>query len=169
MKNYKFPGMKRIILTLAVSVMVVITASSQGNSNREKLNTYKIGFFTKKLNLTASEAQKFWPVYNEYQGEKIKLQTERLGLIRTFNQGESAMSDEQILRLGDRLVESQVKETEMAVKFHEMLKQVLPPAKVIRFYQAENQFRVFLLKELQNRQQQNRPLRDNDPADLPDL
>lgn len=168
MKNYKFPVMRTMILTLAISFMAVLTARSQGNQNREKLNAYKIGFFTKKLNLTASEAQKFWPVYNDYQGEKIKLQTERLGLMRTFNQGESTMSDEQILKLGDRLVESQVKETEMAVRFHEMLKQVLPPAKVIRFYQAENQFRVFLLNELQNRQQ-NRPMRDNDPADLPDL
>lgn len=161
--------MKRTILVLAFSVFVILTASPQNNANREKLNAYKIGFFTKKLNLTSSEAQKFWPVYNEYQAEKIKLQTERLGLIRTFNQGESTMSDEQILRLSDRLVESQVKETEMAVKFHGMLKQVLPPAKVIRYYQAENQFRVFLLNELQNRQQQNRPLRDTDPADLPDL
>lgn len=161
--------MKRTILIPALFFFVLLTAAPQNNANREKLNAYKIGFFTKKLSLTSSEAQKFWPVYNEYQEEKIKLQTERLGLIRMFNQGESTMSDEQILRLGDRLVEAQVKETEMSVKFHEMLKQVLPPAKVIRFYQAENQFRVFLLNELQNRQQQNRPLRDNDPADLPDL
>jgi len=32
----------------------------------KKLNEIKVGFFTEKLDLTSSEAEKFWPVYNEY-------------------------------------------------------------------------------------------------------
>ena len=54
------------------------------NPNLEKLNTYKIGFFTKKLNLTSSEAEKFWPVYNEYQKQKNQIQLEKIKLIQKF-------------------------------------------------------------------------------------
>jgi hypothetical protein len=29
----------------------------------------KIAFFTKRLNLTPGETEKFWPLYNEYRNE----------------------------------------------------------------------------------------------------
>jgi len=32
---------------------------------RERLESYRIQFITKKLNLSPAEAEKFWPVYNE--------------------------------------------------------------------------------------------------------
>jgi hypothetical protein len=32
---------------------------------RERLESFRIQFITKKLNLTPAEAEKFWPVYNE--------------------------------------------------------------------------------------------------------
>ena len=63
MNIYKFEAMKRIIIFLIIiSVFPVIRSSAQ-NPNLEKLNNYKIGFFTKKLNLTSEEAEKFWPIY----------------------------------------------------------------------------------------------------------
>ena len=55
--------------------------------------------------------------------------------------------------IGDKLVSSIVQESTLAVSFHKKLKEVLPPEKVIRFYQAENQYKVQLLNELQGRQQ----------------
>ena len=59
------------------------------NPNLEKFSTYKIGFFTKKMNLTSQEAEKFWPVYNDYQKQKNLIQREKIMLIRDFNQNES--------------------------------------------------------------------------------
>jgi len=154
MNIYSIMKMKRALI-LILMVLPAIALHAQ-NPNLEKLNAYKVGFFTKRLNLTASEAEKFWPVYNEYQNEKNKIQVERFAMIRNFNQNESSMSDEQLTRLGDRLVEAEVKEAELAMQFHGQLKVVLLPAKVIRFYQAENQYKAQLLNELQNRAVQNR-------------
>jgi hypothetical protein len=59
--------------------------------------------------------------------------------------------------ISDKLAGAIAKESELALTFHKKLKEVLPPAKVIRFYQAENQYKAQLLNELQNRQQ-NRPM-----------
>ena len=157
MKIYKFDNMKRPVLFLLISLFTIMSAYCQENSNREKLNAYKIGFFTKRLNLTSAEAEKFWPVYNEYQAQRLKIQTEKQGYIRLFNQNEVNMSNAQIAELGDKLIGAVVKESELSVDFHSKLKQVLPPPKVIRFYQAENQFRLQLLRELQQRQQNRRP------------
>ncbi len=154
MNNYKSGTMKKgffILLILLISPLVKISAQNQ---NLEKLNAYKIGFFTKKLDLISKEAEKFWPVYNEYQDQKTRIQFEKTMIIRNFNQNESTLTDAQLTELGDKLAATMVQESALAVTFHNKLKEVLPPAKVIRFYQVENQYKIQLLNELQGKQQQ---------------
>ena len=162
MNNYEFEAMKRGVIVLVIMLMLSVIKSAAQNPNFEKLNAYKIGFFTKRLNLTSAEAEKFWPVYNEYQKQKNLIQAEKISIIRNFNQNESTLNDNQLSELGDKLIGTIVQESSLAVTFHKKLKEVLPPAKVIRFYQAENQYKIQLLKELQGARQQQRgsPRRD---------
>jgi hypothetical protein len=156
MHNYKFKAMKRIVIFLLVIIMFPAFRTVAQNPNMERLNNYKIGFFTKKLNLTPGEAEKFWPVYNEYQGQKNLVQVEKMKLNRNFNQNESSLTDKQMEDMGDKYVDCLVQETNLAVAFHKQLKEVLPPAKIILYYQAENQYKVQLLNELQNARQQQK-------------
>jgi hypothetical protein len=148
--------MKRIVTYLLTVIIPVISLSGQNLNpeNLEKLNNYKIGFFTKKLNFTTSEAEKFWPVYNEYQDQRNTIQLEKIRLIRNFNQNESSMTSDQLTETGDKLAGFIVRESDLAIAFHKKLKEILPPAKVIRYYQAENQYKAQLLTELQNARQQ---------------
>jgi len=156
MNNYKFDTMKRIVIFLFIIIILPVTKSQAQNTNLEKLNNYKIGFFTKRLNLTSEEAEKFWPVYNEYQGQRNLIQLEKLKLNRTFNQSEGTLSDNQLAEIADKYVDCIVQESALAVTFHKKLKVVLPPAKVIMYYQAENQYKAQLLNELQNAKQQQK-------------
>ena len=156
MHNYNFKAMKRIVIFLLAIIMFPVLRTVAQNPNMEKLNNYKIGFFTKKLNLTSGEAEKFWPVYNEYQGQKNLIQTEKMKLNRNFNQNESSLTDKQMEDMGDKYVDCLVQETNLAVAFHKKLKEVLPPVKIILYYQAENQYKVQLLNELQNARQQQK-------------
>lgn len=146
---------KLVFLIMLVLVPGINDLSAQNNA--ERLNAFKVGFFTKRLNLTSAEAEKFWPVYNEYQERKNKIQQERIALVRNFNANESSMTEKEMTETGDKLAATIGKESELSIEFHEKLKEVLPPAKVIRFYQAETQYKAQLLNELQNRAPQNRP------------
>ena len=153
MKNFA------IVLILAIFHFTVIKAQ---NPNREKLDAYRIGFFTKKMNLTADEAEKFWPAYNEFQQQRIEIQKERIILSRDFNQNGSALNDKELTEIGDRLINTISKESEIARTFHEKLKELLPPVKVVQYYQAENQWKAQLLNQLQEnrpRQQPNQRIR----------
>ena len=158
MKNYKFETMKKAVIFLLIMLMFPVIRLTAQNPNLERLNAYKIGFFSKRLNLTSQEAEKFWPVYNEYQKQKNLIQQEKFSLIRNFNQNENTLSDNQLTETGDKLIAYIVQESSLAVTFHKKLKEVLPPAKVIRFYQAENLYKVQLLNELQGVKQQQRPM-----------
>jgi hypothetical protein len=154
MNNYKPVTMKKGFFILIILLFSPLVNTSAQNQNLEKLNAYKIGFFTKKLDLSSKEAEKFWPVYNEYQDQKTRIQFEKTMIIRNFNQNESTLSDAQLTELGDKLAATMVQESALAVTFHSKLKEVLPPAKVIKFYQVENQYKIQLLNELQGKQQQ---------------
>jgi hypothetical protein len=156
MKNYKIKVMKKISILSLILLLLPISWISAQNTNLEKLNNYKIGFFTKKLNLTSAEAEKFWPVYNDYQTQKNQIQLEKLKLNRNFNQNENSLSDAQLEEIGDKYVDCLVRESTLAVAFHKKLKEVLSPAKVILYYQAENQYKIQLLNELQTAKQQQR-------------
>ena len=148
--------MKKIVVILFIMLMFPFLRSSAQNPNLEKLNDYKIGFFTKKLNLTSEEAEKFWPVYNDYQSQRNSIQIDKLKLNRNFNQNESSLSNSQLEEIGDKYVDCLVRESTLAVSFHKKLKEVLPPAKVIMYYQAENQYKIQLLNELQAAKQQQK-------------
>lgn len=160
MNFYKKEVMKRNVVLLIVTLILSTSpagAQNQNpnpNPNQERLNAYKIAFLTNRLKLTPSEAEKFWPVYNEFQAKRIEIQQERVKLNVKFNQEGASMTDEQLTVLGDKFIELEVAETDLAMKFHQTLKGVLPPAKIIRLYQAENQYRQQLLKELQERREQ---------------
>ena len=156
MNNYKFKTMKKVVCILLMILAMPCIKSAAQNTNLEKLNNYKIGFFTKRLNLTSQEAEKFWPVYNEYQVQRNQIQLEKMKINRTFNQNESTLNDKQLEEMGDKYVDLLVQESGLAVTFHKKLKTVLLPAKVIIYYQAENQYKVQLLNELQNQRQQQK-------------
>jgi hypothetical protein len=162
MNSFNYYIMKKVLyMIIAVSFLPLISLKAQ-NQNFEKFSTYKIGFFTKKMNLTTEEAEKFWPVYNEYQKQKNLIQRDKIMMIRNFNQNESSLSDSQLTEMGDKLIKDLSDESSLAAGFHKKIKEILPPAKVIRYYQAENQYKIQLLKELQENRQQHRGNQDLD-------
>jgi hypothetical protein len=145
--------MKRKVVVFTILATFCAMNISAQNANRQRLDAYKIAFFTKRLNLTSKEAEKFWPLYNEYQDNKNKIQLERQELNKYFNQNELNMSEREMIEAGDKLITLEVREAALAQEFHNKIKTVLSPVKVLRLYQAENQYRLQLLKELQERRE----------------
>ncbi|HEX6916081.1 MAG TPA: hypothetical protein VF145_12620 [Chitinophagaceae bacterium] len=60
--------MKKTILFLAIFTGLGYICTAQP-PNGERIEAIKTAYITKELNLTSAEAQKFWPVYNEYINE----------------------------------------------------------------------------------------------------
>lgn len=67
--------MKRFLLAAVLLVSTVFTASAQDNQPKEenegqkKIEALYVAYITKELNLTAEEAQKFWPVHTQFTNE----------------------------------------------------------------------------------------------------
>lgn len=147
-----------IIIALMFIAYAVVQGQGMGQTDNEKLTAYKIAFFTQRLDLSPAEAEKFWPVYNEYSARKNKTQLDRISLMRYASQNESNMSDSELTATADKLAQSFIEEANITVSFTKEIQRVLPPAKVIRLFQIENQYKQQLLRELnQRRQGQGQP------------
>ena len=101
-----------LIITLALNCAVYISGQ---NPNMDRINAYRIAFLTRRLNLTPQEAQKFWPVYNEYQDARFKIQFERQSIVTNFNQNALNMTEKEMSEAGDKLVELEGKEATLLV------------------------------------------------------
>ena len=69
--------MKRIISVLIALALVASMAHAQdkqekknGHDWREKVRAEQVAFITTELDLSESEAQAFWPVYNDVQKQR---------------------------------------------------------------------------------------------------
>ena len=116
----------------------------------EKLKADKKLIVTKYMELTDSEAKKFWPVYDEYQKDLQKL-NERLGNLLQGYAAEyrsNSLSDEKAKKLLDEWIALDKDEASHRKTYAGKVLKVLPAKKAARYLQIENEFRILLKYDL---------------------
>jgi flagellar biosynthesis component FlhA len=132
--------MKRFLLFTLLFLAGFIIRAQNGN----RLEALKIAYITNKLNLSPEEAQKFWPIYNQYA---LELKVARM---KAMNNNSSEIElDESLLNIRK--------------KYSVQFGQVLPPAKVDTFFKSEKEFGHFVEKEMERRQLKNQKRFQNNP------
>lgn len=115
---------------------------------REKIRADKKLVVAEALKLTESEAKAFWPVYNAYQSDMIAYYGRVSKLIDTFAQTYTSMTDESATKLlGDFLALGR-EHVGILNSYAPKFRRVLPPVKVVQFYQIENKLRAMVDYEL---------------------
>jgi hypothetical protein len=115
---------------------------------RENIRKQKVEFFNRNLNLSKAEAEKFWPIYNDYQNRKNKISSEKRALMKYYMQNVDYMSDAEITETLEKYLSYEKKETDLLISFSKKLRFVLPDNKVLKVYVTEIQFKNYLLKQL---------------------
>lgn len=147
--------------------MVVITASGiafaqpvsstlsskaeKQNERREKIEAQKIAFITKKVDLTPGEAQLFWPVYNQYSDKMQEIRKKRRQDYKVAKATFDNLSDKEVEQLVDNEIIFRQKEIDLLKEYHSKFKGMLPIKKVAKLYEAEEQFKRYLLNELKDK------------------
>ena len=121
----------------------------------ERFQAQKIAFFTDKLQLTPAEAEKFWPVYNDYNSRKDRMDEETRSLMRYVMRNTDNMSAKEINDSMGKYLLLQDQSHQLFLEYHKKYLEILPPDKVLRIYITETQFKTLLLNHIR----ENRPLR----------
>jgi len=134
---------------LGIIICLIINTGLMAQDRRghyERIEAIKVAFITKKLDLTTEEAQKFWPVYNNYQKELMELMRKR----REDRQKTDIAPNDKIN--ADLTYESRI--LDLKKKYKKLYLKAIPADKVLLLYQAEREFREHLIKQLNHRRKE---------------
>ena len=141
--------MRNIIVLITLAFMSTLAFgqrferdSVRNPQAREKIRAAHAAYITERLQLTASEAEKFWPVYREY-GQK------RRELRNPFREARKSGADEKTLLDLDLKIKQQ--ELDLEKEYSQRLEKIVSPEKVVKLQQAEADFRKLLLRQIQQR------------------
>jgi hypothetical protein len=129
--------MKKIYLLLVlVSIAGFVKAQEDSPLASEKkqqgIDALKVAFISKELELTPDEAQKFWPVYNQYAKE----------LKKTLTHDNDALDrDEKVLNLRK--------------SYRDQFSKVVGQPRMNKIFNAEGRFRNLLIKSMRNQNQRS--------------
>jgi len=137
--------MRKIIYTI---LFLFITINTFGQAKNDKIKALKISFFTKELNLTENEAEKFWPVYNAYYAKTSKIKRQDIRNIRKeIKENKETLSNEKATDLLNKLTSAISELHNEESKLITKLKNVLSPKKIILLKMAEDDFKRKILEQ----------------------
>ena len=140
------------IFLLLFSVSFYGQAESM-KEKREQIKVLKVAFFTTELNLTNTEAEKFWPLYNAFDDKQFELRHQKMrAFMKRLNDGSLDKLSEKEANIF--LAQIQGTEEELFLlrkKFTHDLRAIIPASKIIKLKKAEEDFNRKLLQQYRNK------------------
>lgn len=137
--------MKKYLITILTLLTTLPVFCQRG----EKIKTLKIGYLTTQLNLDAKTAEKFWPIYQQYQDE----------LSSVIKEARKNGNDAR----GMEILDNEQKALDIKKKYNAQFAKVLSGEQLNQLYKAEKDFRQMII----NQRQQRDPAPMNRPANRP--
>ncbi len=136
--------MKHLFVLVAFLIQFSVAFAQKG----ERIESLKIAHLSGKLNLDPKTAERFWPIYNQYEHEMQQIVLEK----RRMNQNDTRSADE--------ILDQEQKAIDLKRKYNAQFIKVIDNNQLNQLYQAEKEFRQMLLKRSQ-RMDNNGSMRDN--------
>ena len=108
--------------------------------NRAKVQAARKARVESNLTLTADEAKAFWPLYDTYAAEVVKLGDRKSALITDFARNYEKLTDEQAKSMLKEQFDIQEQSLALRRDTLKKMEGVLPPQKLVRFFQIDNKF-----------------------------
>ena len=149
--------MKLIKIVTSLLLFISFNFYAQGEKmkeKREQIKTMKIAFLTSELDLSISEAEKFWPVYNAFEEKEFELKHLKMrSFIKRLRDGKEKLNEKEASFLLSQIENNEEEVFLLRKKFIVNLKGILPASKIIRLKKSEEDFNRKLLVQYRNKGQ----------------
>jgi transcription termination factor NusB len=156
MNSTKTINMKTLQMYVIVAIFFIsgLSFGQEVKNPGEKVRSLKIAYITQELELTAKEAEKFWPVYNEYDRKIRGLERNERMKVRTIikeSNGYKNLTDNQADEILNRIykIERQIFDTKK--EMDQKLSKVISKKKILRLKHIEREFVRNLMNRLRSR------------------
>jgi hypothetical protein len=114
---------------------------------RKDLRSQRKQIVAANVTLTDAEAQKFWPIYDQYAAELAKINDTKLSLIKEYAANYAAFTDAQAQSIMERWTAADDAAVQLRIEYISIFQKVLPGKKVALFFQVDR--RIGVLMDLQ--------------------
>ena len=137
------------LLSLAVLLLALAPAAqAQGGRRAQRLGQLenaKIAFITNRVSLTQDQAQKFWPLYNEFSDRRREFNRSGRLLRRDITEG---MTDQQLRDNFTQSFNTRQQELNLEKEYFEKFQRVISLRQVAQLFQAERDFTREVIKRV---------------------
>ena len=128
-----------------------VTAEQANEANiqlmRQDIRSERKKIVAANMPLTETEATRFWPLYDRYIAETVKVNDTRYALIKEYAQNYRAMTDQQADSFVKRWLTLDQDNTQLRLKFVPEFEKVISHKKTALFFQIDR--RMGMMIELQ--------------------
>jgi hypothetical protein len=115
-------------------LMLFMISTSLGLAQRgERVASIKVAFIANKLNLDPKTAERFWPVYNQYDEELHNLIEEK----RRAKKDDASVED---------MLDTEQKVVDLRKKYTAQFSKIISNDQIATLFRAEKEFRQMLLR-----------------------
>jgi len=137
----------KTILNISFLLLISITsicAQKQGKGQGgQRLHAQMVAYLTNELSLTPQEAEKFWPVYNEYKTKEREIKRASIPTKPIAQMNETEASN-----YLNTSIDAEAKEVELKRNYIREFRKILPAVKVAKLQTAERGFKRELIKKI---------------------
>lgn len=114
---------------------------------RKDIRSQKKQIIAANLQLTDTEAEKFWPLYDQYTAELVKINDAKYAAIKEYATSYSTLTDDQALTLSRQIIGVDQSLAQLRMKYVPMFGKVTSGKKTALFFQLDR--RLVMLIDLQ--------------------
>ncbi|MDF7812019.1 Spy/CpxP family protein refolding chaperone [Hymenobacter sp. YC55] len=145
----KFLLRSLLLLCLLATFPAAAQSGPGGRQGRmSQIENAKIAYITEKISLTQDQAQRFWPVYNEYSAKRRELY-HTMRKLRVDD--ESALTDAQVKENLTKALALRQQEVDLEKDYFNKFQKLLSIRQVGKLFQAERQFTKEVLRRVADR------------------
>jgi Spy/CpxP family protein refolding chaperone len=146
MKYFLRSFLALLLATVSLTAQAQAPASQQDRLNQ--LENAKIAYLTDKVSLTQEQAQKFWPVYNDFTTKRRELNRQQRQLRTTSPDG---LTDQQIRANLNQALDLREQEVKLERDYFNKFQKILSIRQVGTLYSAERDFTREVIKRVADR------------------
>jgi len=143
---------KKFTFIIVLLLFLFQVSYGQNREARQKIESARIALITERLGLTPEQAEKFWPIYNEYNLQKRGLMQEMQNARKNVDMNN--LTEEQgqaLMKLGLDIKERQL---QLEKSYSQRLTEIISTKQMLNLRKAEDDFRRMIIQRLEERKRQ---------------
>jgi hypothetical protein len=111
---------------------------------REDIRSKKKQLIASNLKLTDAEATKFWPIYDRYTADLVKINDEKYAVMKEYANNWGSVTDDQAVNMSKRAIGVDEQVAQLRTKYIPMFNQAIPGKKTATFFQIERRIQAMI-------------------------